>query len=169
MKIVAIDTETKLIDYTSTLPEMVCFQWGSVDETPQVMLASDPRVHSIIKNLLEDPTVVLVGVNLAFDLGVIASNFPDLLPHIWLTLSQGRALCCSIREALIALSTGGSTQIYYSLDGQAIGKVGLGMADMLKRYTGKDISLGKTIQSKLANQLLRVKRHTNRELASRCN
>ena len=104
-----IDTETTLIRPGVQFPEMVLFQWKGEEPEglPTVWHATyDSReiYLKVLGNL--DGGRRFQGHNIAFDMGVIAARFPDLLPLIFQAYENGQISCTIIREKLLAIAKG---------------------------------------------------------------
>ena len=126
-----LDTETFLIAPGRKLPRGVCFTYA---EAPWDYAGIQPLwdrdlVEEIILPRLKDPQTLIVGQNIAYDLGVLADTYPHLLPWIFKAYVQGRVSCTKIRERLILLARGEMTDgARFSMDA------------LWKKYTGEDIS-----------------------------
>src|ERR1700722_20584495 len=82
----AFDTETALIRPAVLAPPMACLTWCSVSGTPPTGTAhiahvSAARAH--IESWLLDPGTLLVGHNVAYDMGVVCPQWPDLVPLVF--------------------------------------------------------------------------------------
>lgn len=126
------DTETHAVE-PILAPRKVCLTWAE-DDRSGIML----RDETWFRTMLADPEVHLVGANVVFDLGVMAANFPALLVPIFHALRDGRIHDVQIREQLIDIAKG-----QHGYDPETGREFWYGLAALLKRYTGKDISATK--------------------------
>ena len=76
---IAFDTETELIRPGVLAPRLVCL---SLAEGEDAELVHHTNVRPWVEGLLQGDRL-LVGHNVAYDFGVIAAAFPDLLPAIF--------------------------------------------------------------------------------------
>lgn len=83
-------------------PKLVCV---SFSEPPHLLNCADGLLR--MAQLLADPDVLLVGHNVAYDLGVIAAEDPArFLPLIFNALQNDRITDTKIREQLARLAVG---------------------------------------------------------------
>lgn len=99
---IAFDTETALIQPGLKAPPMVCLSIAHEDGHE---LIHHTQAREWVEALLESDRV-LVGANVAFDMGVIASMWPDLLPAIFEAYEQDRVTDVLIREKLQHIAVG---------------------------------------------------------------
>jgi hypothetical protein len=104
MRTVAIDLETRLIGA------------GNLAPLPIVLSIADANGNRLTKEwrreafaLLSDPHVMLVGHNIAFDLGCLFQHAPELRPLIWAAYDDWRVSDTGIRDRIILLATGRRT------------------------------------------------------------
>lgn len=137
MRRIAFDTETHLTKPGQLFPKLVCVQTAERNAPPGLVVNGfpaplDPTVTQTldlaaagvqrIRALLRDPDVILVGHNVAFDLGVIAAEDPAALPEIFAAYDAGRIVDTMVRSALFDIASGifqdfneGQRQGQYSL------------------------------------------------------
>lgn len=96
---IAIDTETYLIAPGNLTPRMVCASAHDGRET-SLLLAKDAK-PMFLRALKEG----IVGANIAYDLGVAAAYWPDVLPAIFEALDGDRVYDVQLLEALYANTT----------------------------------------------------------------
>lgn len=122
MRRVAFDTETHLIKPGQLFPKLVCV--SICDGIKKDLYLAAIGVREII-TLLRDPNVVLVGHNVAFDLGVIVAEAIDqgCDPHEILTLvfqayADDRIADTMVRAMLVDIARG----TFQEIEGQRRGK-----------------------------------------------
>lgn len=105
MNPVAFDTETALIQVGLLAPPLTCVTWaeGGGDRLGWVR---DPLTFQKLKAQLEDPSVVSVGLNIAFDCAVVASEWPELLPLVFQAYAKDRIVDIGLRQKLIDIARG---------------------------------------------------------------
>jgi len=98
------DTETFLIRPGRNAPELVCattpdrgIMHGHFDAA---------KIERWLGDALENKNTLIVGHNIAFDMGVMAARFPDLLPAIWAAYDADRITDTMIRQALLDTASG---------------------------------------------------------------
>lgn len=104
MRPVAFDLETRLIGAGNLAPRPVVI---SITDAAGSRLSKDWRREAL--SLLSDPNVLLIGHNVAFDLGCIYEHLPESRPLIWAAYDAGRVSDTGIRDRIILLATGRRT------------------------------------------------------------
>lgn len=105
MGVVAFDTETALIRPACLAPECVCLTWQRDDgSAPQIIHAND--AESLVRGWLADPSIRIVGHNVAYDLAVICERFPALRPLVFAAYDADRITDTMIRQQLIDIAAG---------------------------------------------------------------
>lgn len=142
-RVCILDTETFPFGPGRVAPPIICMQWGWVGEEEAYGLGNGERelMAAQLEALLQ-PGHILVGVNIGYDLRVVANGFPDLEPLIWEKLEQGEVIDLIVREKLLNLSTTGKLSFAELPDGNTL-RIGYGMDDMLLNHCGIDISKDK--------------------------
>ena len=135
MLTVVFDTETHLIEPGRLAPKLVCMTWAT-DGGPADIVDAEGAV-AFARAWLLDPTVRLVGHNVAFDLAVLAEQRPSLLPLIFDAYSAGRISDTMIREKLLMLAEG-----RLSYDFVEKTKPGFSLAACARRHLGLDLAKG---------------------------
>lgn len=122
MRRVAFDIETHLIKPGMLFPKLVCVSF--FDGTKRELYLASLGLQRLI-GLLKDPDVVIVGHNVAFDLGVIVAEAieqgydPDeILSLVFTAYDQDRIADTMIRTMLVDISEGA----FQEIDGQRRGK-----------------------------------------------
>ncbi len=96
-RILAWDTETHLIGPGRPFPRLVC---GSFCQGgPGVVVDREETIRTV-REALSDPGTVIVGHNLAFDLGVLSAADDSALPLIFEAAEAGRLRDTMLREIL---------------------------------------------------------------------
>jgi len=109
---IALDTETWVIQPGMLMPPLVCGSAGWLEAGQRVngILLLKQATLEAFARALDDPEVVIVGANIAYDLGVIATELArmgfDVMPHIFRAFEDGRIYDLSIAEALNAIAEG---------------------------------------------------------------
>lgn len=101
-EIVAFDTETYLIEPGVLTPKMVCMTTASKESSS--ILLPEEGLDWLEGHL--DGDSIIVGHNVAFDLGVSVAMRPSILPKVFLALEQGRIRCTQVRSMLISNAQG---------------------------------------------------------------
>jgi len=100
--LVAFDTETHLIEPGRGAPDLVCASVAT--ETGANLLTKDEAERTFEKVLA--PGTLLVGANLAYDLGVMVRCRPDLLPVIFEKGERGELYDIQHATSLYAIARG---------------------------------------------------------------
>ena len=130
---IAFDTETALIVPGLLAPPMVCL---SVAHEDGHELIHHTQAREWIVELLESDRV-LVGANVAFDMGVIASKWPELLPLIFEVYEADRVTDVLIREKLQHIAIG-VYRGYETTEGSWRG-LGYSLEELAARRLGKKL------------------------------
>jgi DNA polymerase I len=101
----AFDTETEATRQGCKLPPMACLTWQAQgDEHPSIVHWSEAK--PIFMSWLRDPEVIIVGHFVAYDMGVCAAAWPDLIPEIFDAYERDRVTCTMLREKLWDIALG---------------------------------------------------------------
>lgn len=95
-RLFGFDLETFLMQPGLLAPRIVCGSWA--DETSEHIGTPEQTRHFFVETLERGDH--LVGVNIAFDVVVMAAQWPELLPLIFRAGNAGQFHCCAVREAL---------------------------------------------------------------------
>lgn len=142
-QIVSLDTETDLMAADNVNPRLVCATIarkhanGFIDA--RLLAHCDTDCRATIEHLLTSDDFVLVGHNIAFDLAVMAREWPDLLPLIWAKLTKGLITDTAIREKLLNISTHGQLEQLRRPDGSSA-RLSYKLTDLERKYMGVDRS-----------------------------
>lgn len=139
---VPFDFETYLIRSGRTAPKLVCMSElvrpaaAPSYNPPELRHANFGReaLFQRLFALLSDPTVLLSGANIGFDLAVAAAEFPVLLAMIFEKLEQNLVVCVEIAQRLVDIATN-QLDGRYGADGTYI-KHRYNLAALAQRYFG---------------------------------
>ncbi len=136
MRVIAWDTETALIRPALLAPPLVCVTWQEPGQGAQIEHVStvEPRLRA----WLEDPTAILVGHNVAYDLAVVSERFPHLRDLVFAAYEADRVTDTKLRQQLLDLAAG----VYrgrFGEKGRWI-KYGYSLEDLAKRCAGMQLA-----------------------------
>lgn len=141
----AFDLETYLIQPARHAPKAVCasWAWGHQRQPTKIDMGHmNPRfgqrdiVHDVLEKALKDFEVI-TGINLAFDLAVIALEYPDLWPLIWKAYREDRIQDGMISEKLLDIAKG--QREWLTLPDGSVIKPQYSLAEIAKRRLGIDL------------------------------
>lgn len=139
------DTETELMAMGKVCPPLICLAMTALTVehdlnsamTDIQAVANGESLDNNILFIVDETTGQKVAQNCSFDLAVLGNHHPELLPAIFEGLEKGIFECTIVREKLLHLSSHGNLEFYQIAEG-INAKIGYGLADMAKRYLGKD-------------------------------
>lgn len=138
---IGFDTETYLITPGNMAPRLVVASFSSDDPFgPGYILKLRDAALDHFEILIQDPSVVLVGHNIAFDLAVMAKHRSHLMPLIFKALDEGRvrdSMIVSLLNAIRHTASKGSN--WLNFDPVLGGHPRFNLAAMTKRYLGIDV------------------------------
>jgi hypothetical protein len=102
--LVAIDTETKLIEAGRLDPDLVCVSYCDESLEPILSHQADPNLAACLHNAFENHEIV--GANFSFDACVLIRRFPSLLRPILKAYDEGRVHDVQLRQRLLDLAEG---------------------------------------------------------------
>lgn len=102
--LIAFDTETHIIQPGLLAPPIVCGSFAEERQGSESVYLRDPTIH-LLQALLEQGFEI-VGANIAYDFGCVATARPDLLPLIFKAYDEGRVFDVLIAQALIDIGAG---------------------------------------------------------------
>ncbi len=143
MRTISLDTETFLIGPGAIAPKMVCYATcerlpnGELKRT--ILGNGDETVEASLRALFEDPEILLVLHEAAYDLVVISTTYPELEPLIWAKLEAGKITDTKIREQLLNLSTHGQLTSMFLPDGSAA-QLSYSLSALTLKWLGIDTS-----------------------------
>ncbi len=110
MMVVAFDTETALITPQVPAPPLACITWTLDDGIgpfpPRIIWAGDPGALVLVESWLEDDNVMLVGQNVAFDMGVLCAKWPQLVDQVFAKYDKCLVTDTKIRQQLLDIAAG---------------------------------------------------------------
>src|ERR1700759_3299956 len=101
---IALDTETRLIEAGRLDPDLVCVSYCDDDMEPVLYHQDDPDLEDLLRGWFE--TEHIVGANFSFDACVIIRRFPNLLGAILRAYDEGRIHDVQLRQRLLDLAEG---------------------------------------------------------------
>lgn len=107
-QITAWDTETFLITQQNPVPQMVCLSYARHDESG-VLHARDQKCKRRFCWMIDEclsSDGYMVGHNVAYDLAVVAQEYPEYWPLIWRMYDEERVLDTMLRQKLIDIAKG---------------------------------------------------------------
>lgn len=104
MQPLAFDSETALIRPALLAPPPACFTWQCRGNEPGIIHARD--AERLIEAWLRDDELILVGQNVAYDMGVICEAFPRLRPLVFRAYEKDRVTDTMIRQQLLDIAGG---------------------------------------------------------------
>ncbi len=99
------DTETELIRPGVLAPPMACLTHADAS-CNGILHANDAEAKALMSRKLSDPSVRIVGQNVAFDMGVVAEKWPDLVIPIFAAYDADRVTDTMLRMQLIDIAQG---------------------------------------------------------------
>lgn len=107
---IAFDCETHLITDDNLAPRLVCASIAQWTDTPSPtingQILTRNEAFEAFEAILADPGNIIVGANIAYDFGVLATERPELLSLIFLALREGKVFDVLIAEGLNAIAGG---------------------------------------------------------------
>lgn len=138
---VALDTETGLIAKGILAPPLVCVSYAQrIEGHAHDRLEHHAEARDTIEELLLTDDATIWGLNIAYDMGVIATELPDLLPAIFDKYDRGEILDVGINAMLLDLAKG-CFEGYRHVDGEVV-KYGYSLAELAERYGGMKLEKG---------------------------
>lgn len=112
MRVFSCDWESFLIQPGKHAPKGVCLSYCNADITdrePRVGIVHAKFDRSEAHDLLDDALTnadLINGANLAYDMGLVWQEFPDLAPKIWKAYREDRMVDVLLNEKLIDIAKG---------------------------------------------------------------
>lgn len=138
----AFDTETYLIQPGLLAPPLVCGSWArdpadAQPDYPAEGILTPWQTRKDFRSILEGG-MVLIGHNLAYDLGVMCADDPTLVPLVFAKLDRDEAFDTLLAEQLIEIHQG-----TLGMSGTSSSGSGHSLADLVQKYLGRDRSAEK--------------------------
>lgn len=131
---IAWDTETRRFRAGKKAPELACVTWQEAQEnTPHIEHWS--KAEGLFESWLSDKDCLLVGHNVAYDMGVVCAQFPQLIPAVFRAYEDNRVTDTMVRQRMIDIARG-CYRGYPDRDG-VWRKLGYSLMDLTRRHTGK--------------------------------
>lgn len=100
------DTETELMRTGIMAPPLVCISTKFEGEAgPSLHHVRDPNIVGVVDRILSADQII--GFNTAFDMAILAANFPQFWKRIWKLYEEGRVFDGMIRWMLRAICLDG--------------------------------------------------------------
>ena len=150
MNLIAFDTETHLIAPGLLTPKLVCVSYATPYRLGEDGIAT--YLHDrytgtdLVESWLMDEDTVLIGHNVAYDLGVLCARRPELLSLVFDAMDAGRIRDTKIRQELLDIASGRSTRngATFALRNGEWVKAAYSLAGLAGHYLGKDRFAEKT-------------------------
>jgi hypothetical protein len=111
--ILSLDLETHLIDRGRLAPAPVSASWADPGGSGLDLIADAmPRIEA----WLRDDDDIIIGANIAFDMGVLGEHYPHLLPRIFEKYAKGLIQDIQINQKIIDIASKGATADKNSLE-----------------------------------------------------
>ncbi len=136
MKVVAFDTETNLIRPGKPAPAISCLSYQVEEDGHRL---SDPvLVHwtdvlPLLRAWIADESTHFVGHNVAYDMGVVCAEWPELVPLVFKAYDDNRVTDTMLRAKLLDIARG-CYRGFYDVENQAFVKFNYALIDLAKRY-----------------------------------
>lgn len=138
---IAIDTETELIAVGDQIPRLVCVSFAKAEKA-NVVPWNDTKLGQAIADLLIVTVAEggLIGHNIAYDLLVLARQFPDLLPLVFAAYDADRVTDTGLRAKLLDIADGRRTWVEDDTAPKGIRRAAYGLADLSSRYLHRHLA-----------------------------
>ncbi len=117
----ALDTETECATNNVPIPRLVCVSFALPQGTSGLLHWRNPKLERLLRTALEN-TEQLVFANAPYDLAVLGTHFPSLVPWIFLALDEGRVHDVLTRGKLLDIASG-----FFRAEGEKYGLDSLAM------------------------------------------
>lgn len=138
---VAWDTETYLTQRGNIVPPLVCLTYYDGHENSILggTESAKKEAADLLRALLSEDDVILIGHNVAYDFAVMARYDPSLIPLIFNAYEEGRIRDTLIREKLINLAFG-QLDFKPRPNGKGMMRCSYSLDALVKDYCQVDIS-----------------------------
>src|SRR6266702_4052452 len=103
MRFISFDAETFLVASGMVAPRMVCLSYQ--DDAGAKLLSRVDGMGWLREQLL-DCNTILVGHNVAYDLGVACAEDVFFVPLVFQAYKEGRVRCTMVRQMLLDIAAG---------------------------------------------------------------
>ncbi len=136
-RVIAIDSETLKIEPGNLAPRPVVVSWYQspsswAPRTPASGLMLPEAAANWMMELLRDEDLTIVGANTPYDMMVMATFRPALMPLLFEAYDKGRVVCVATLQKLIDISQGCRERP------RPDGTVGYSLATLVLHYKGLD-------------------------------
>lgn len=101
---ISFDTETELIEPGRLAPDLVCMSWYDLDQSCGGVLPTSECLDMFVRWL--EAGEPLLGLNVAYDMGVMCAHEPALLPAVFDHYRKGLVRDLGLDQALIDIARG---------------------------------------------------------------
>lgn len=106
MTLWVFDFETELFGPGRMAPPPACLAWWGPNGSEPIVVP-ELEAEAVVSKMLAGPAdVLIVGANVAYDMGVICARWPHLLPAVFKAYALGRVRDVLIRQKLIDIAAG---------------------------------------------------------------
>jgi len=151
VRLISFDTETHQIGPGAVAPRIVCASWAerlADGEVRASLLAQGDDLRGAIERMLMaaiGSEARIVTHNGGYDYACICATWPKLIPLVFDALESGNCTDTLWRERLLNLSDTGRLERIELPDGSTM-DILYGLADLEKRYTGRDRTAEKAVE-----------------------
>lgn len=100
MNDLAVDTETAMIEQGRLDPDLACVTYCDDTFFPGILHATE--AHDFVQAALQ--TERIIGLNIAYDMGVLLRAYPDLKKLIFQAYRESRIIDCGLNQRLIDIA-----------------------------------------------------------------
>ena len=135
---VAFDTETYLIAPGRLAPKLVCLSYCT-DKNESGVISDRYTIKRTVMDWLERKQV-MVGANVAFDMGVLCQAFPELIQPVFRAYRHNRVRDIQLDERLHLIARGAlATRGGVMYDGETGERTSFSLADLVKKHLNEEV------------------------------
>lgn len=138
VKYISFDTETDRISYTNPVPEVICLTHSEAGSNSGCIVTPVETSLPALLHSWIDAGTHLIGHNIAYDMSVLAFQYPDLLPWIFYAYNAGLVHDTMIREKLLNICVHGNLDVL-EVNGATV-QIRYALKDLEQKYLGIDRS-----------------------------
>lgn len=137
---IALDTETNLIRPSCQLPPLVCVSVSDGNRLADVIpwTSARPTIEAFLSSM------PIVGHNIAYDMGVIMAQWPDLIPLVFKAYDEDRVTDTGSRQKLLDIRDG--KRKWQEDDEFKLRKSTYGLDALSQRHLGRNLAKDGGIQ-----------------------